>query len=103
MNATEIKHATTRILVYYDETDPANKGWAWAVHYEEQDADGTYEDCCSSTLPHRRRDVSLETLLRSLRREVGSLAPREARATWRWTELEHDGPGWEWHRAEVRS
>ena len=54
-----------KITVSYDSRDIGNKGWAYNASF--CDVDGTeYE---SGPLPHKHRDVSVETLMRSLRRE----------------------------------
>lgn len=50
-----------RIIIFYDEQDPRNRGWAYSVQ--------TADACETGALPHRRRAVSLKTLARSLRRE----------------------------------
>lgn len=54
-----------KITVCYDSRDIGNKGWTYNASF--CDGDGTeYE---SGALPHTRKDVSVETLMRSLRRE----------------------------------
>jgi hypothetical protein len=56
------------ITVFFDSRDASNKGWAYNASF--CDADGTeYE---SGPLPHKRRKVSTDTLMRSLRREYKS-------------------------------
>jgi len=85
MSTTKTKRTPDLAVIYYDTTDPRNKGWAYNVV-----VDGDHE---SDALPHRRLATSLDTLLRSLRREfrAGQLAVPDIN---KWREA-RDGNGWE--------
>jgi len=54
-----------KITVFFDGRDTSNKGWA----YNASVCDGEGTEYESGPLPHKHRNVSVETLMRSLRRE----------------------------------
>lgn len=69
-------------MIWYDESDPKNRGWAYNVV-----VDG---DPTSGALMARRRDAQLPALLRELRRGFRCALPDSDQ--WRATQ---EGQGWE--------
>jgi hypothetical protein len=83
MMKNEKKAIDGAVIYYWDALDASNAGWAYHVIVGgEHEADG---------LPHRRRAVSLETLVKSLRREYRSGTVEIPRTGWR---VATDGNGY---------
>jgi hypothetical protein len=83
------KQNYTRLTIWFDDRDSSNKGWAYTAEAAGDDYQMTGQ------LPQRRPSTSLQTLRRSLAKELGNI-PAAARADGNWSRHQADHDGWTW-------